>query len=211
MSAEAFRPPAEGRFAIGDPYRGPETADALAALHETSLGFVAAFDDDEFVRQQGEHWSPADHVRHLRRSCRPVATALAAPKMVLGLRFGRSRVDSGRLADVVGRYHAALAAGGSADGSAYEPPRVDIEGPVGVWRARVVERWTGAVEEVVDRTRRWSERDLDRYRLPHPLIGAMTVREILLFTLYHNAHHMRRIAERAPATEERHDDDQALS
>ena len=37
---------------------------------------------------------------------------------------------------------------------------------------------------------------LDRYRLPHPLIGKLTLRELLLWTLYHNAHHVQRIAER---------------
>jgi hypothetical protein len=31
---------------------------------------------------------------------------------------------------------------------------------------------------------------LDRLRLPHPGLGLLTVREMLLFTLYHNTHHV---------------------
>jgi hypothetical protein len=36
----------------------------------------------------------------------------------------------------------------------------------------------------------WSEDDLDNHRLPHPLLGKLTVREMLFFTLYHIQHHM---------------------
>lgn len=37
---------------------------------------------------------------------------------------------------------------------------------------------------------KWSDKALDSYLLPHPLLGKMTVREILFFTLYHNLHHV---------------------
>jgi len=42
----------------------------------------------------------------------------------------------------------------------------------------------------------WSERALDRLRLPHPALGKLTVREIVLFTLYHNIHHATNVARR---------------
>ena len=42
----------------------------------------------------------------------------------------------------------------------------------------------------------WREQDLDRYVLPHPLLGKLTLREMLFFTLYHNYHHVRNVAAR---------------
>ncbi len=42
----------------------------------------------------------------------------------------------------------------------------------------------------------WREEDLDRYVLPHPLLGKLTLREMLCFTLYHNYHHVRNVATR---------------
>jgi hypothetical protein len=42
----------------------------------------------------------------------------------------------------------------------------------------------------------WTEMDLDRCRLPHPLLGKITVREMLFFTLYHYEHHWAIVAER---------------
>jgi hypothetical protein len=32
--------------------------------------------------------------------------------------------------------------------------------------------------------------------MPHPLLGKLTVREMLLFTLYHNLHHVQNVARR---------------
>ena len=43
---------------------------------------------------------------------------------------------------------------------------------------------------------RWGERALDRFRLPHPALGQLTVREMLFFTLYHNLHHVLNVAAR---------------
>jgi hypothetical protein len=42
---------------------------------------------------------------------------------------------------------------------------------------------------------RWSEAELDAYRLPHPLLGRLSVREMMFFTLLHNRHHQA-VAER---------------
>ena len=38
---------------------------------------------------------------------------------------------------------------------------------------------------------RWPEPSLDRYQLLHPLLGRLTVREMLEFSVYHHAHHLR--------------------
>lgn len=35
----------------------------------------------------------------------------------------------------------------------------------------------------------WTEQDLDTVLLPHPLLGKLTVREMLYFTIYHAQHH----------------------
>lgn len=44
----------------------------------------------------------------------------------------------------------------------------------------------------------WSEADLDRVRMPHPILGPLTVREMLFFTLYHDGHHVEAARARIP-------------
>ena len=50
-------------------------------------------------------------------------------------------------------------------------------------------------------THSWGELALDRYRLPHPLLGRLTVREMLLFTLYHSVHHFNLVSTRVEERE----------
>ena len=63
-----------------------------------------------------------------------------------------------------------------------------------------MERHEIAAAALVTEVERWSERAMDRYRLPHPLLGQLTVREMLFFTLYHNVHHIHVVARRLSAS-----------
>ncbi len=43
---------------------------------------------------------------------------------------------------------------------------------------------------------KWNDRNPDRTLLPHPLLGKLTVREMLYFTIYHVEHHLNILRER---------------
>jgi hypothetical protein len=43
---------------------------------------------------------------------------------------------------------------------------------------------------------RWSEAALDSVQMPHPLLGRLTAREMIFFTLYHNQHHVEVVRRR---------------
>jgi hypothetical protein len=94
-------------------------------------------------------------------------------------------------------YLAALAGGAQAGRFAPRPrpPGADPS----TRRLEIMARWTGAVVALQNEIGRWPEKALDRYRLPHPLLGPLTVREMLALSVYHTAHHLRRVAERAGA------------
>jgi hypothetical protein len=54
----------------------------------------------------------------------------------------------------------------------------------------LVNKWRRAAGALVDSIKNWQEQDLDRYLLPHPILGKLTVRELLFFTIYHDMRHM---------------------
>lgn len=39
------------------------------------------------------------------------------------------------------------------------------------------------------KTNKWKDKNLDNLILPHPLMGKMPVREIIMWTAYHTEHH----------------------
>lgn len=135
-------------------------------------------------------------MRHLAKSVRPVASALRLPRPILGLLFGLALRKGESFAALVDRYHARLAAGGGA--GRFAPRPVERPDDPGAFRATVVGRWRQAEDSLCAAVERWNEKALDRYRMPHPLLGKLTVREMLFFTLYHGVHHAR-ITERRMA------------
>lgn len=182
-------------FEIAPPSTGPEIHRALVDLENEITAYVEAIPLDEFLAPQGESWSPERHMRHLVKSVGAVAAAMKLPKLVLLLRFGRPRGAARSYDEVVATYQEALAAGAEARGR-YLPSDIPADVEPEEWRDGVLARWRRASGALSGALERWSESALDRRQVPHPLLGAMTMREIVFFTLYHNAHHARRIDER---------------
>lgn len=180
---------------LDDPFTREELLGALAAVRDAGRELWLGFDAPAFFAPLGEAWSPADNVRHLIKSNRPVARALAVPKLLLLLRFGISNGRSRRYPEVVATYRQALAGGVTA--GRFTPRPVAPEERTAADRDRFVGELAASLDEVAAAARRWSERALDRLRLPHPALGPLTVREMLLFTAYHNTHHAAGVAARS--------------
>ncbi|MBL8112179.1 MAG: DinB family protein [Acidobacteria bacterium] len=182
----------------GSPRTGGEIIAALSRLQSQSEELVDALGLEVFFAPQGSHWSPRDHVRHLTKSVRPVARALGLPKPALFVLFGPALRPSRPFDEMVTVYRAKLAAGATAGRftpSTQEVPPVESEREAA--RAKVCASWRETAHGLAAAAAKWDERALDRYRLPHPLLGKLTVREMLFFTLYHNAHHLRIVDERS--------------
>ena len=169
------------------PQTQPEIVSALAEQQLASMDYWTSFDTESFFRSIGEAWSPAETVRHLTKSTRPVVQALTVPKWLLRFRFGKSKRPSVAYDDLRSRYREQLAAGGKAGRFA---PSSQSESDLEAWRKKILATYTQVNEDLRKAIGRWSEKSLDQLQLPHPLLGNLTVREMLFFTLYHQRHHM---------------------
>ncbi|MFN2437645.1 MAG: hypothetical protein ABR503_00495 [Chitinophagaceae bacterium] len=50
-------------------------------------------------------------------------------------------------------------------------------------------RIENSVFELCKILNKYSEEEIDRFVLPHPLLGKLTLREMMYFTIYHVEHH----------------------
>ncbi|HTS87217.1 MAG TPA: DinB family protein [Gemmatimonadales bacterium] len=182
-------------FDPGVPLSGPDHSRALGALLGAGTGYLARFDDTRFFAPQGTAWSPAIHVRHLRKTTQPFTLALGLPRWPLALCFGRGSGVSRSYEAIRETYRATLA-GGLQAGLFTPRPEATPVVPA-LRRQEIMAGWAAATVAVQHALTRWSEAALDRYRLPHPVLGSLTVQEMASFTVYHTSHHLRRIAERA--------------
>lgn len=157
--------------------------DALITGHRDFVARMRAVPTDKLDRSNNGKWTPAQHLKHIQRAVGPVSMALLLPKWFLRWRFGKPNRAPRDYDGLVLRYKEKLAAGGRASGR-FVPPPVP---------AHSVQRIIGSVERIMQsmtkRVGNWSEQELDTVLLPHPLLGKLTVREMLFFTVYHVQHH----------------------
>jgi hypothetical protein len=183
---------------ISRPHSKSEIADALTALRRDGLRYWSDIVPEQFASPLGSAWSPADNVRHLAKATAPVAQALRVPRVALII-FGAARGPSRTFDELRQTYLGVLSKGATAGRFAPSPttPPADVRN----WQKHLIGRCAGSIERLERGLEPWSESDLDRYRLPHPLLGRLTVREMLLFTLYHFEHHKSNVVRRIGSSE----------
>jgi hypothetical protein len=182
-------------FETGEPETVKQLSEALTTLVAQGSMLLAPMPDARFFAPQGTAWSPAEHVRHLRKSSAPLVTALKIPQFLLRMRFGSHPGPSRSFAQIRDMYRGDLAAGAKAGRFTPEPEAEPAN--ASDRRREIMNAWTAVTVELTGVVAGWSEPALDRHQLPHPILGRLTVREMLAFTVYHTAHHLRRIEERA--------------
>ena len=171
---------------------------ALADAESDVARFFGSLSDEHFVLRVGEAWTPAEHLSHLNTAVSAVARGFGAPRWILALRFGKTRRPSRTFDEVREVYRQRLAAGGRAYGK-FIPARADAtSGSVAEQRAALLARWQRVNARLRSAVEGWSDRDLQRIQLPHPLIGKLTAHEMLLFTIYHDQHHITGAQGRLP-------------
>ena len=184
----------------GAPESLAELSSTLRRIVTDASRWLTALPPDDFFSPQGDRWSPAEHVRHLRKSSAPLVQAYALPRILLRLRFGRARRPSRGFVELREVYRTALGAGGQAGRYAPspEPPPSDPARR----QAEIISAWQLTNSALLQRIDSWREASLDTVQLPHPLLGKLTAREMLQFTTYHTAHHLNlvltRLDRRAP-------------
>ena len=135
-------------------------------------------------------WSAGQLQQHIILSLKPIVLAMRLPKFLLRYQFGLTNRPSRSYDELVARYQKAL------DGRAAVAPKRFTPKPIG---SEVKQQQTIQFNKLINRlmklVSKWSEGDLDLYVIPHPLMGRLTFREILYFTIYHVQHHKKQIDE----------------
>jgi hypothetical protein len=182
-----------------DPHDLPALLAAFATEEQSVAEFFASLSSADIVHRIGDAWTPAEHLAHICIAVSAVARGFAAPRWILRLRFGANQSRASRtFATLRDDYLARLAAGAGARGR-FVPPRETLsEGQAAARRDELLGRWRRVNARLRSAVQSWTERDLDRIRLPHPLLGTITAREMLFFLVYHGGHHVAAARKRLP-------------
>ncbi len=150
--------------------------------------FLASLTKEEKNADLNGKWSVNQNIDHLNKVLLPLNKALSKPKFLLRYGFGKPNRPGRNYDALVQRYHE------KAQGPAVAPEiykanenlvlgTQDLEGTYQALSLKFL--------KIVEQ--KWSEAQLDNYLLAHPLLGKLTIREILYFVHWHTNHHFEAI------------------
>lgn len=176
------------------PRTKPELIAVLNDSHEAVRQLCQDMTAQTFFAHPAGVWSAAENVVHLVETLSAVTRGLSMPRLVLAGMFGKA--DARDAAQPASRdyatlqhlYAEALRQGAQASGR-YVPQNVNVSSDFAAAQQRILANWATAGEKLSAAVAAWDEADLDVYRLPHPILGNLTLREMLLWVVVHNWHH----------------------
>lgn len=166
----------------------------LEDKHQTLLNWLKQQDDNKWESGPENKWTTGQHALHLLQSIKPLNTALSLPKVLLRYKFGVANRAVRDYDSVIKRYHERLK---TIDGNAVVfKPSQHMKTPRLKDKSYLINRLQIENKKLQAKTLRWKDKALDQYILPHPLMGKMPVREIIMWTAYHVEHHTKTLMEK---------------
>ncbi|HNR73411.1 MAG TPA: DinB family protein [Cyclobacteriaceae bacterium] len=161
----------------------PELTTTLLTNHQEFQSYLAGLNAEQLVISKNNKWSAVQQLEHICLSVQPVRLAFTLPKFLLRALFGKANRASRTYTELISKYKAKLQAGGRTSGR-FIPATSNVKN-----YQRLNVRLTKEVKGLAAKINRFSEAELDLYILPHPLLGKLTLREMICFTCYHVQHH----------------------
>jgi G:T/U-mismatch repair DNA glycosylase len=168
----------------------PQIISALNEKIDIFNSYILSLNQVQFVATPNGKWSAGQNLDHLIRAIKPLQLAYGLPKFALLILFGKTNRPSRTYEELVTKYKTKLLAGGKASGP-FIPPTINFEK-----RENLIKKYNEQKQKLIARIEKQSEKDLDVYILPHPLLGKVTLREMLYFTIHHNEHHLELLKSR---------------
>ena len=162
----------------------PQIISALNEKVDAFNNYISPLSKEQFEARPNNKWSAGQNLDHLIRAIKPLQLAYGLPKFALLIMFGKTNRPSRTFDELVTKYKTKLAAGGKASGP-FIPPTINFEK-----KEALIKKYNEQKLKLITKIEKQSEKDLDVYILPHPLLGKVTLREMLYFTIHHNEHHL---------------------
>ena len=155
----------------------------LKENHNNLTNFIDDLPVDEYEFSFQEKWNAGQHLDHITKSVAVLTKAFGVPKFILKSKFGVANRNSRTPEVLIDKYLEKLKTAKPTP-SRFQPEIINFSK-----KEKAIKLLHKKVDKLCKRALKFSEKDLDFYILPHPLLGKLTLRELLYFTSYHVKHH----------------------
>lgn len=160
-------------------------ADLIEAKHSELITWLENQPDESWTQGPEGKWTTGQQTLHLLQSIKPLNNALSMPKFLIRYKFGKANRAVRDYDAIVKRYQERLE---GAKGKTFKGSK-NMKIPTLTDKQYLLNRLQTEGKKLQYKTRKISDKNLDTLILPHPLMGKMPVREIIMWTAYHVEHH----------------------
>lgn len=148
---------------------------------------ISATPVDKMNIQLNNKWSICQNIDHINKSNQLTSIGYKTPGIILGLTFGKAKVPSRSTEEIIRLYQAELSKGAKSP-KLFEAGKSNLKD-----KTVLQEKYHAQMSALKSNIDSWSEADLEKYKMIHPILGRLTAKEMLSFTVYHQFHHMNTI------------------
>lgn len=160
--------------------------EVLESSHHDLFEWLENHPVEKWVLGPKGKWSTGQHILHLVESSRLLNKALSYPKFLIKYKYGTCNRPSRNYEEVAKRYEQRL----SENLERAEKFNRDLAKTSIKERQRIIDSLQILNKKLQYKTDKLKDVHLDTLLLPHPLMGKMTLREIIMWTAHHTEHHL---------------------
>lgn len=160
-------------------------ADLLEKKHQDLFSWLAKQPAENWEKGPKDKWTTSQHILHLVNSLQLLNNALSYPKFILKYKFGTCNREPRDYETVARKYQEKL----NTNKDRAKKFNASLKKPTLKEKERLVTKYQIQQKKLQYKTKKISDKNLDTLVIPHPLMGKMTIREIIMWTAYHTEHH----------------------
>jgi nitrate/nitrite-specific signal transduction histidine kinase len=169
-------------------------SEIISALQTQKLeipAFLSVIPTNQFFDRIGESWSVAHHLQHITNATNRVAQGLANPGVL------PKREPATPTRDFATLHQTYLDTLKDTPGETLRQfgSRVTLEEhqDLDAYKTQLISSFAHAISNFNAALETFDEANLETLGMPHPLLGLISTREMVFFTVFHNAHHQNGI------------------
>lgn len=156
---------------------------ALTANHNAFIDYLHELPVEEYLFSHEQKWTAGQQQAHIVLCVKPLVQVFSMDKEAIAQMFGRSDRSSRTYDALFADYLQKLNEGGKAPGRF-------VPEPVSADQQKLLnEKLDKLVKELCAKIETFTEEELDGLFIPHPLLGNLTLREMLYNAICHVEHH----------------------
>jgi len=162
-------------------------ANLLEEKHQELFEWLENTPEEQWMSGPENKWTVGQHVQHLLNSVQLLNHAMSFPPFILKYKYGVSNRDLRSYAIVAKRYEDKLAA----NQERAKKFNSKLKVPPVTKKNTIITALKIQNKKLQHKTLKWKDKNLDTLILPHPLMGKMPVRELVMWTAHHTEHHIQ--------------------